>query len=120
DSVVRSKSRPVDHGGPDELLVDSPPVAMLRQVAFRQRELLHELCLQRISEELLRELHGARGELDDLHGFDARKLIEKPAAARVHEHGMALELEQFKHRGFVSVGQRSKSVAVKETFRIFR
>ena len=33
---------------------------------------------------------------------------------------MALELEQFKHRGFVSVGQRSKSVAVKETFRIFR
>src|SRR2546430_5442220 len=66
DGVVRSKSFPVDHGGPDELLVDSPPVAMLRQVAFRQRKPLHELPLQRISEELLRELHGARGELDDL------------------------------------------------------
>src|SRR5207249_9826332 len=65
DSVVRSKSLPVDHGGPDELLVDSPPVAMLRQVAFRQRELLHELCLQRISEELLRELYGERGALYD-------------------------------------------------------
>ena len=33
---------------------------------------------------------------------------------------MALELEQFKHRGFVSVVQRSGGVAVKETFRIFR
>src|SRR5256886_5935246 len=30
DGVVRSKSLPVDHGGPDELLVDSPSVAMLR------------------------------------------------------------------------------------------
>src|SRR5439155_21108492 len=64
DGVVRSKSFPVDHGGPGELLVDLPPVAMLMQVAFRQREPLPELPLQRARKELVRELHRPRGELD--------------------------------------------------------
>ena len=36
--------------------------------------------------------------LKDLDGLDPGKIIEKPAAAGVHEHGMALKLQKFQGR----------------------
>ena len=40
------------------------------------------------------ELQHARGVGDDLHGLDAGDVVEEPAAAGVHELGVALHLHQ--------------------------
>ena len=47
------------------------------------------------AEELGGELEDAAGVGDDLDGLDAGDLVEEPAAAGVHELGVAFELQQF-------------------------
>ena len=47
------------------------------------------------AEELGGELEDAACVGDDLDGFDAGDLIEEPAAAGVHELGVAFQLEEF-------------------------
>src|SRR5689334_8665959 len=37
----------------------------------------------------------AAGVVEHLNGFEAGQLVEKPSAARVHEHGVALHFEKF-------------------------
>ena len=46
------------------------------------------------------ELYNPAGVLNHLDGFEARQFVEKPPTARVHQHGMPLQLKQFQRRRF--------------------
>ena len=50
------------------------------------------------AEELPRQLQHAAGVLDDLARLDAADVVEEPAAARVHELRVPLQLEQLERR----------------------
>src|SRR5262245_36267402 len=95
DGVVACEARQVDTGGLHELFVDPGSIPVLREVALCLAEFLEKLLFQMISKELLAEFDGASRVLNHLHGFDARKLIEEPATARVHELGVTLQLMHF-------------------------
>ena len=63
-------------------------------IALRKCQAPFELGLDGIAEDLLVELHHPAGVLNHLHGFDTRKFVEKPAAAGIHQHGVALHFKQ--------------------------
>ena len=66
----------------------------MREVAAGAGDALREFDFDAAAGELLRDLNRASGVAKDLDGFDARDVVEEPAAAREHEHGVALHLEQ--------------------------
>src|SRR5205085_6760736 len=76
-------------------LVNLPRIAVLRQVAPGRGDTAQELQFHAAAGNFFGELDGARGVVQDLHGLDAGDVVEEPAAARVHEHGVALHLQQF-------------------------
>src|SRR5439155_25772449 len=53
-----------------------------------------ELALEPAAAEVVQALERHRGVAQDLHGLDAGDLVEEPAAGSVHEHSIALQLEQ--------------------------
>ena len=98
DRVVRGHAAKIEARRLHFALVDLPRVAVLRQVALRARR-----CGRRNSSSRLRpetfsaSWIDARGVVQHLHGLDAGDVVEEPAAARVHEHGVALHLQQLEH-----------------------
>ena len=92
DGVVRRYAFEADHFGPDLLFVDLAAVTELEDIAFGLRQQFEEARLQAAAEEFTEDLHGARGIVNHLDGFDARE-VEEPAAAGVHEHRVALHFE---------------------------
>ena len=83
----------------DVAAVDAGAVAHLGDVGFGAGENLQEAVFERGAggaEELGRKLQHAAGVGDDLDGLDAGDLVEEPAAAGVHELGVAFQLEQLK------------------------
>ncbi len=70
------------------------------------------------AEELGGELEDASGVGDDLDGFDAGDVVEEPAAAGVHELGVALELEEFEDGDALGGGEGAGGVAREEA--VFR
>jgi hypothetical protein len=67
------------------------------RLLFAAAEALDEFLFEHggaFAEELLRELQHAAGVGDDLDGLNAGDVVEEPAAAGVHEHGVALELHE--------------------------
>ena len=95
-------------------LVDIAPVALVRDVASRVRELFQERLFEVEVEGLLGELENTRGVLQDLGRLDARDIVEEPPAARVHEHRVALQLEQFEHANLLILAQRAGAVLEQE------
>ena len=87
------------------LVEDARAVAMIGQVALRQRQQLLELSFAMIGKEHLRQLQRAAGVHDDLHRLDAGELVEEPAAAGVHQHGVALHFQQRQSGHGLYVGQ---------------
>jgi hypothetical protein len=53
--------------------------------------------------------------LQDLHGLDSRELVEEPAAARVHEHGVALRFEELEGAPPLLAAQLAPGVLGEET-----
>jgi len=53
-----------------------------------------ELVLEAAAAEVVQVLEGHRRVAQDLYGLDAGDLVEEPAAGGVHEHAVALQLEQ--------------------------
>ena len=86
----------VDHRGLHPLVVDEGTVAVLGQVALRLGQAGAEPLLQPVPEELLRQPDGRPRVVDDLHCLDPGELVEEPAAARVHELRVALELHELR------------------------
>ncbi len=54
------------------------------------------------------------GVLDDLDGLDPGELVEEPAAARVHQHGVPLELQQLESQDFLAVVQPLRRMPIPE------
>jgi len=75
-------------------LVDLAARTKFDEIALRSGEPLEELGLEVDVEAAFRELQHAPGVAEDLRGLDARELVEEPSAARVHEHRVALKLEE--------------------------
>src|SRR5687768_17322045 len=81
---VRSPERPIDR-------------RRVRAVAETGLDALQEAQEERLegpAEPLRRELDRARRVAQDLPRLEPRGIVEEPAAARVHEEGVALEEEQ--------------------------
>src|SRR5262249_58317307 len=79
-----------------------------------------EPFLERSAEELFGELDGAAGVTEDLHGFDSGEVIEEPAAARLHEHRVALHLEELHGVDALFGGERPGAVLREEAVQDLR
>src|SRR5207247_10244794 len=101
----------MDLGGPARSLVDLRAVSWIGPIALCLRQPAHELVFEFLAEDVLRQLNDTSRELKNLYGLDAGQVIEKPAAARVHEHGVALHFEELEHRRGFRVVQCPYSVA---------
>ena len=76
-------------------------------------------ALPRSFEQLLRKLHDASGILDHLNGLDAGQLVEEPAAARVHQHRVPLQLQQLPDFHLLGFVQLAFAMALQEGFAHF-
>ena len=106
DRRVRQDPVEVDHRGADQIAPDPPAVLELRQVARRQLERLDELLLA-VAAEGPRKVDRPRRVVEALGRLQPADLVEEPAATGVHEHRVALHLEQPEHvadLGIVEVG----------------
>ncbi len=103
----------VDHRGTDQLLPDPPAVLELRQVARRQSERLDELLLA-VAAEAPRQVDGPRGVVQALRRLQPADLVEEPAAARVHQHPVALHLQQAEGVADLGVVEVGVAVAAEE------
>src|SRR6185312_13823779 len=91
-------------------LINSRAIALFRNIALRHGQPFQEMRFDRIAEKLLGKLNDASRVLDHLYRLNAGKLIEKPAAARIHQQGVALHLEQFPNFDFLSGREATKSM----------
>src|ERR1700680_2759166 len=114
DGVVSGKLWQVHHCRLHELAVDLGAVAVLRDVALRQRQFFQEATLQIGIENLPGNLHHAARVLNYLYGFYSRKLIKEPTAARVHEHSVPLQFQQLQHRSLVGSLEFARRLLLEE------
>jgi hypothetical protein len=104
----------------DVAAIDLGAVADLGDVALCLGEDARKSASSAIAgfaEELGGELEDAAGVGDDLHGFDAGDLVEEPAAAGVHELGVAFELEEFEDAVMRSGGELAGGVLARRSGR---
>ncbi len=73
-----------------------------------------------VGEELFRQIDDAAGVLNALHRLDSRELIEEPAAARVHEHGVTLHFEELERGDAIRGGQLAGGMGAEEAVDILR
>src|SRR5712664_3148740 len=102
------------------LLVNLLSVTVLGKIALGGRETFLKFRLQTIAEEVLGQTYGASGVLNHLNRFQAGELVEEPPAARVHKHGIALDLEQLQRRDLLVGREGMGGLAGKEFPDIFR
>src|SRR5262249_1553907 len=69
---------------------------------------------------MVSQLNYASGILNNLDAFYAGDLVEKPPAARVHQHRVALQFEQLEHRNLLIIAQWVFGVLVEESLDLFR
>ena len=91
---MRSNVFKGQHGRFDETVVNDLAVRVFRNGAFGLLQAVEKFRFIGLSKKLFRQLHDSSGVLDDLDGFYPGNLIKKPAATRVHEHGMTLEFHE--------------------------
>src|SRR5437868_6509932 len=120
DGVVRHELFPINFRWLHELFVDGAAVLILWNVARRLLEPLQEFLFEIFSEGASRQLNSAGGILNDLHGLDSREFVKKPAAARIHQHGMALQFHQLKQSHFFPLIELPRGVADEKLLQIFR
>src|SRR6185437_13767064 len=95
DSKVSADAFQVQHHRLHELLIYVFAVLVLWNITFRSSKALDKFGFQiGVARELRSKLNSACRILDCLHGFQAGKFVEKPAAACVHQHSVTLEFEQ--------------------------
>src|SRR6267143_4701902 len=80
------------------LLVNLLSVAVLGKIALSGHETFLKFRLQTIADEVQGQTNGTSGVLTHLNRFQAGEFVEEPSAAGVHEHGIALDLEQLQRR----------------------
>jgi hypothetical protein len=110
DRVVCRHLVEVDHCRPDRLLVDPGTIALAGDVALGLGHHSEEARLRVVAQNLPGQLDDPAGVLDDLDRLDAGDVVEEPAAARVHEHGVALKLEQLACSHLLLIAQLARRV----------
>src|SRR2546428_4482241 len=85
---------PIDHCRPNELLVNDSSVLVLKEVTFCELKPIEKYRLNRFAKNFFVEMNRPCGILYNLSCFDARKLIEEPTAARVHQHCVTLHFHE--------------------------
>ena len=89
---------PCNHGRLDVFPIDVAPVTEIRVIAAGGLRYLQETCLDIAhAGQLLPQFDSTPGILQDLNCFDSGNVIEKPAAAGVHQHRMSLKLLQLQY-----------------------
>ncbi|EKD59386.1 MAG: hypothetical protein ACD_55C00036G0001, partial [uncultured bacterium] len=94
EGVVGADLDQVQPDGEHEVLVDPEPVLVRGNVALRLLQAVQKGLLHTVFRDPLGELQRAAGVIDHLHRLQPRELVEEPAAARVHQHGMTLHLQK--------------------------
>ena len=120
DGIMGSHPLQVYHRWFHELLVDEAAVPVVGNIALGPLEPFEELGLQRGLPEFFRQLNRPARVPDDLNGFDSRKLIEEPAAARIHQHGMPLQLQKFEGRDPVRLRERRGGILLEKLLHLLR
>ena len=92
-----------DDGRLHQRVVHVGAVAHVRQVGRRARERFVEGGLEVDARRFPRHLQRPRRILEDLHRLQAGDLGEEPAAARVHELGVALQLAELQRADAVAL-----------------
>src|SRR5260370_28614195 len=91
----------------------------MRQVAGSFFQHLYKMVVQRqTGEQFFTQLKPARGVPHDLHGLKAADFIEEPGATCVHEHEMALHLEQLENGEALGSIERAAGVLIEKAIDI--
>jgi hypothetical protein len=98
---VRAYFPKPDGGRLYQAVISLCSVAEFGDIAGSLRQQLAEARLQVLAKKFAAQLHSARRILHYLYSFDSGDLVEKPAAARVHEHEVSLHFEQLKDANLV-------------------
>ena len=98
----------------DELLIDQSAVPVLRNIALSLRQSFEKTGFHRPLKQRVGQLHGSARIFDDLHRLNSRKFIKEPAAARVHQHGIALHLEKLQRGDLLRFAQLPDGMLLEE------
>ena len=102
----------------NKAFIDAGAIAVAGNVALCRADPLFETFFQILSQKPAGQLQCPARILNDLNRLDARELIKEPAAARVHEHGVALDLLQFQHDNLLVTGQVFPRLLLKKSVTI--
>ena len=92
-------------GRQGEFAVDIRPASHAADVALHPAEPFDKLLFQRRCRTSLCQFNGPPRIAQHLDRFDAGYFIKKPAAARIHQHGISLHLQQLPCQGALRRGQ---------------
>ena len=111
----------VHDGRLHQLVIEVAAAPVFGQVAFRPLQQAQEVLLERLAEEAFAKLERTASVAQHLDGLDPRQVVEEPAAARGHEQGMALQLQELERaHPFLSLGLPAVSgVALEESGNAF-
>ena len=88
------KLHQIDDGWFYEFFINPAAVATFDDVALGHFKKFEEARGCTITKEILGQLDGTPGVLDDLNSLYPRDFVKEPSAARVHEHCMELEFQE--------------------------
>src|ERR1700690_589155 len=86
----------INNSGFYEAFIYTGTISILRKVRLGLRNNFSEGIFEVGAGHLFSKLDGPARILYHLNCLDARKLIEEPSAARIHEHCMSLDLHELK------------------------
>jgi hypothetical protein len=114
DRVVGDHLGQIDPARGHQAAPHRAAVADRRIVGAGRGQAIDEADLELLAAQGLAQLARARRVGEDLHGLDPGQIVEEPAAARVHRHGVATELHELEGADPAGSGQRPAAVAGQE------
>src|SRR6266498_792912 len=100
--------------GQDVAFEDAPRVSALGDVALGQFEPIQKRLEERDTERACRDLCCAPRVSQDLPSLEPSDVVEEPAAARVHEHRLILQVQKLDRERLLGRIQRAPRVAGEE------
>ncbi len=104
----------------DRRFVDAAAVSRLGNVARRPGQGFEDERLEVLAESVSRKLQSAPGVSQDLPRLDAADVVEEPAAARVHQLGVPLELQELPGLDPLGLREFAPRVLAEEPSRVLR
>src|SRR5204862_3866838 len=114
NGIVSGDFPEVYDGRPHPLAVDFGAVSLFTNVALCLRKFLDEFRFDIVGGELSRQIDDPASVLNAFDRLDSRKLIEAPAAARVHEHAVPLPLDKLERSDPIGSVQLTSGAGAEE------